>query len=184
MNLTWLQPPAFHTGQEPALQLVVDCGFVLASHFPLPPLHSTVRSLFPFPQETEHWGITTACYVGITTIYKDFRTNIEVSSTPKDTSRMAKILSAFPSKGWQWRVFRYTKIFDKNNLMFVVSPIPLSTKQILPESNLQPSTQDKDQHYSLTCPVVWFSRDTFLFLRCIPLCVLFFHFHKKLNTME
>ena len=56
IHFTWLQSPVFHTGQDPRLQLVVACGLVLASHFPFPPLHSTLRSRFPFPHETEHCG--------------------------------------------------------------------------------------------------------------------------------
>lgn len=54
MIFTWLQSPTFHWGQEPRLQLVVAGGSLLLSHLPLPPLHFTVRSLCPFPQDTEH----------------------------------------------------------------------------------------------------------------------------------
>ena len=66
MNFTWLQSPTFHSGQRPALQLVVGCGLFLLSHFPRPPLHSTVRSFFPFPHETEHCGIMTEVYKSLT----------------------------------------------------------------------------------------------------------------------
>lgn len=59
---TWLQSPTVHSGQAPGLQLLVACGFVLLSHLPLPPVHSTVRSIFPFPQDTEHWGKEWNCH--------------------------------------------------------------------------------------------------------------------------
>lgn len=59
---TWLQSPTIHSGQRPGLQLLEACGFVLLSHLPLPPLHLTLRSIFPFPQDTEHWGKELHCH--------------------------------------------------------------------------------------------------------------------------
>ncbi len=56
-NFTWVQSPTFHSGQGPALQLVVACGLVPALHLPCPPLHFTMRFLCPLLHETEHCGI-------------------------------------------------------------------------------------------------------------------------------
>lgn len=54
---TLLHGPNFHSGQVPRLQLVLASGSILASHLPLPPLHSTERSFIPVPQDTEHCDI-------------------------------------------------------------------------------------------------------------------------------
>ena len=66
----------------------------------------------------------------------------------------------------------------------MVSPNILCTKRILPHSNLQLSTQDRDQHYSLLWFVAWFYRHICLVLHYIPRCDFFVHFHMRRNTAE
>lgn len=44
-----------HTGQEPRLQLAMARGLVSTSQLFLSPEHSTVRSILPFPHDTEHY---------------------------------------------------------------------------------------------------------------------------------
>lgn len=61
---TWVHSPVIHTGQEPRLQLAMARGLVSTSQLFLPPEHSTVRSILPFPHDTEHYksGQRTFCY--------------------------------------------------------------------------------------------------------------------------
>ena len=64
IHLTWVHSPVIHTGQEPRLQLAMARGLVSKSQLFLPPEHSTVRSILPFPHDTEHYksGQRTFCY--------------------------------------------------------------------------------------------------------------------------
>lgn len=54
----------------------------------------------------------------------------------------------------------------------------------IPDSNLQLSTPDMNQDYSLLWIVALFCCHTCLFLHYIPLRVPSFHFHKTLNTVQ
>ena len=54
----------------------------------------------------------------------------------------------------------------------------------LPDSNLQLSTQGRDQYYSLLWIVVCFYCHIFLVLHCTLWFVLFCHSRKKQNTVE
>ena len=64
IHLTWVHSPVIHTGQEPRLQLAMARGLVSKSQLFLPPEHSTVRSILPFPHDTEHYksGQRIFCY--------------------------------------------------------------------------------------------------------------------------